>query len=116
MDHPDLYLRWVDVLAQRIDGLPRSQVKSVVDEGIAGNRIRGGGSPAALDRLNRDVLDRAGLSHVIFFEGTNDITGGALAPQIIADTQTIIDRVHAAGIPIIGVSVMPRGRPAPGRV
>jgi lysophospholipase L1-like esterase len=113
VDHPDLYLRWVDVLAQRIDGLPRSQVKSVVDEGIAGNRIRGGGSPAALDRLNRDVLDRAGLSHVIFFEGTNDITGGALAPQIIADTQTIIDRVHAAGIPIIGVSVMPRGRPAP---
>jgi lysophospholipase L1-like esterase len=113
VDHADQYLRWVDVLAQRISALPKNQVKAVVDEGIAGNRIRGGGSPAALDRLDRDVLDRAGISHVIFFEGTNDITGGALAPQIIADTQTIIDRVHAAGIPIIGVTVMPRGRPAP---
>jgi lysophospholipase L1-like esterase len=113
VDRPDLYLRWVDVLAQRVAGLPRNQLKSVVDEGIAGNRIRGGGSPAALDRLDRDVLDRAGLSHVIFFEGTNDITGGALAPQVIADTKTIINRVHAAGVPIFGVSIMPRGRPAP---
>jgi lysophospholipase L1-like esterase len=111
VDHPDQYLRWVDVLAQRIAALPRNQLKAVVDEGIAGNRIRGGGSPAALDRLDRDVLDRAGLSQVIFFEGTNDITGGALAPQVIADTQTIIDRVHAAGVPIFGVSIIPRGRP-----
>ncbi|HTO99258.1 MAG TPA: GDSL-type esterase/lipase family protein [Myxococcales bacterium] len=113
VDRPDLYLRWVDVLAQRISGLPHSQRKAVVDEGIAGNRIRGGGSPAALDRLDRDVLDRAGLSHVIFFEGTNDITGGALAPQVIADTKTIINRVHAAGVPIFGVTIMPRARPAP---
>ena len=113
VDRPDLYLRWVDVLAQRIAALPRNQVKAVVDEGIAGNRIRGGGSPAALDRLNRDVLDRAGISHVIFFEGTNDITGGTLAPQVIADTKTIINRVHTAGVPIFGVSIIPRGRPAP---
>ena len=113
VDRPDLYLRWVDVLAQRLHALPRNQRLAVVDEGIAGNRIRGGGSPAALDRLDRDVLDRAGITHVIFFEGTNDITGGALAPQVIADTKTIIDRVHAARIPIFGVSVMPRARPAP---
>ena len=113
VDHPDLYFRWVDVLAQRVAALPRNQVKSVVDEGIAGNRIRGGGSPAALDRLDRDVLGRAGISHVLFFEGTNDITGGALAAQVIADTKTIIDRVHAAGIPIFGVTIMARGRPAP---
>lgn len=113
VDRPDLYLRWVDVLAGRVAALPRNQVNSVVDEGIAGNRIRGGGSPAALDRLDRDVLDRAGISHVIFFEGTNDITGGALADQVIADTKTIVDRVHAAGIPIFGVTIMPRGRPAP---
>jgi lysophospholipase L1-like esterase len=113
VDRPDLYLRWVDVLAQRLNALPRNQRLDVVDEGIAGNRIRGGGSPAALDRLDRDVLDRAGISYVIFFEGTNDITGGALADQVIADTKTIIDRVHAKGIPIFGVTVMPRARPAP---
>ena len=33
--------------------------------------------------------------------------------QIIAGTQQIIDKVHAKGLKIIGVTVIPRGRPAP---
>jgi len=49
---------------------------------------------------------------VIFFEGTNDLTGGATAAQVIAGTQQIIDRVHAKGLSIIGVTIVPRGRAA----
>jgi len=45
--------------------------------------------------------------------GTNDLAGGFTAPEIIAGTQTIIDTVHGAGMKIIGVTVIPRGRPAP---
>jgi len=114
VDHPDLYNRWPDVLAARLAVLRGKHAPAVANEGIAGNRVvSGGNGPPALTRLDRDVLDRAGISHVIFFEGTNDITGGATAPTIIAGIQQVIDRVHATGVPIFGVTVVPRGRPAP---
>jgi len=108
---PDLYQRWGDVLAERLAALPANQSKGVSNQGIAGNRIlnRGNG-PSALERIGYDVLDRAGATHVVFFEGTNDITGGFTAAQVIAGTQAVIDQVHAAGMKIIGVTVIPRGR------
>jgi lysophospholipase L1-like esterase len=88
---------------------------AVANEGIAGNRvvIPNGNGPAAVLRLDNDVLERAGISSVIFYEGTNDITGNATTAQLIAGMQNIIDRVHAKGIPIYAGTVVPRGRPAP---
>jgi lysophospholipase L1-like esterase len=104
---PDLYERWTDVLAQRLAALPANYSK-----GIAGKRIlQAGVGPAAIDRLDRDVLDRAGVTHVIFFEGTNDIIQGATAAEVIAGTRQIIDRVHAKGVKVIGVTMIPRGSP-----
>jgi len=109
--HPDQYNRWPDVLAARLHALMGKRAPAIANEGIAGNRIvSGGNGPPALTRVGRDVLDRAGLRWVVFFEGTNDITGGAPAATVIAGAQTIIDAVHAKGIPIIGVTVAPRGR------
>jgi len=110
---PDRYQRWTDVLAARLASLPAGEAKAVVNEGIAGNRIAppGGNGPAGLVRLDRDVLDRAGATHVILFEGTNDISGGATAAQVIAATRQVIDRVHAKGLSIVGVTIIPRGRP-----
>ncbi|HEX9696545.1 MAG TPA: GDSL-type esterase/lipase family protein, partial [Actinomycetota bacterium] len=110
---PDRYQRWTDVLATRLAALPADAVKAVVNEGIAGNRIAppGGQGPSGLARLDRDVLERAGATHVIFFEGTNDIAGGAKAAQVIASMQHVIDRVRARGLSIIGVTIIPRGRP-----
>jgi lysophospholipase L1-like esterase len=113
--HPDLYQRWGDVLSERIAALPENQSKAFANEGIAGNRIlnRGNG-PSALERVDRDVLDRAGVTHVVFFEGTNDISGGFTAEEVIAGTGEIIARVHAAGLKIIGVTIIPRGRTGAG--
>jgi lysophospholipase L1-like esterase len=109
----DVYQRWGDILAERLSELPANQSKAIANEGIAGNRIVSGGTgPTALDRMDRDVLDRQGATHVVFFEGTNDITGGATAATVIAGTQTVIDRVHAAGLKIIGVTIIPRGSAA----
>jgi lysophospholipase L1-like esterase len=110
---PDRYQRWTDVLAARLATLPAGEIKGIVNEGIAGNRIAppGGNGPAGLVRLERDVLDRAGVTHVIFFEGTNDIAGGATADQVIASMQQVVDRVRAKGLSIIGVTIIPRGRP-----
>jgi len=112
---PNLYQRWGDVLATRLAARPKGEHKGIANAGIAGNRVlnRGNG-PSALERLERDVLDRAGVTHVVFFEGTNDITSGDFtAAQITAGTQQIIDKVRAKGIKIIGVTVIPRGKPAP---
>ena len=112
---PNLYQRWGDVLAQRLAALPANQAKGISHQGIAGNRIlnRGNG-PSALERIGRDVLDRAGATHVVLFEGTNDISGGFTAAEVIAGTQSIIDQVHAAGLKIIGATVIPRARTGTG--
>ena len=62
-----------------------------------------GNGPAALQRLDRDVLERAGITHVFYLQGMNDIGGGASAAQVISAIQQIIDRVHAKGLAIIGI-------------
>ncbi|HYS08844.1 MAG TPA: GDSL-type esterase/lipase family protein [Myxococcales bacterium] len=111
----DQYNRWSDVLARRLHALYGRRAPAVANQGIAGNRVvvPGGNGPAAVLRLDNDVLDRAGLRWVIFYEGTNDITGGATTDVLKAGLQQVIDRVHARGIPVIGATVVPRARPAP---
>lgn len=110
----DQYNRWTDVLAARLQARYGRFAPAVANEAIAGNRVvSGGNGPPALVRLQNDVLDRAGLSAVIFYEGTNDITGGITADGLVAGLKQVIDRVHAAGVPIYGGTVIARGRPAP---
>lgn len=111
---PDLHQRWTDVLADRLSQLSGVDPKAVVNAGIAGNRILVDGptGPSALARLDRDVLDRSGATHVILFAGTNDISRDATSAEVIEGMKQIIDRVHARGIKIIGVTVIPRGKPA----
>jgi lysophospholipase L1-like esterase len=110
---PDLYLRWVDVLAARLAAEMPNEPRAVANAGIAGNRIipGGGNGPAALQRLDRDVLERAGATHVFYLQGMNDIGGGASAAQITAAVQQIIDRVHAKGLSIVGGTLFPLARP-----
>jgi len=107
----DLYRRFGDILVERLAALPASESKALANEAIAGNRISTGGGtgPEALARMDRDVLARQNVTHVVFFEGTNDIAGGADAMSVIAGTQEVIDRAHAAGVKIIGVTIIPRG-------
>jgi lysophospholipase L1-like esterase len=110
---PDLYQRWPDVFSERLERAPKTNPISVVNAGIAGNRILQDGptGQSALARLDRDVLDRAGITHVILFEGTNDIHRGSTSGELIAGTKEIIDRVHARGVKIIGATMIPRGKP-----
>jgi len=104
--------RWHDIIALRFMFDSRAKARlGLVNEGIGGNRVTNifpGGSPAAVDRLDRDVLARSGITHVVFFEGTNDIAAGVTADQLIAGMQNVIDRVHQAGVPIFGATIIPR--------
>jgi lysophospholipase L1-like esterase len=104
--------RWHDIFALRLilDAKGKTRL-GTVNEGIGGNRVTNvipGASPAAVDRLDRDVLARSGATQVVFFEGTNDIAAGVTADQLIAGIQNVIDRVHQAGLPIFCSTIIPR--------
>ena len=114
----DGHTRWPDVLRARLAQLPAARSKSVVNEGISGNQIvfypglNPPSSPTASDRMDRDVLQRAGVTHVIFFEGSNDLARGATFEQITDGLTGIYTRARNAGLKIIGATVIPRHNPA----
>ncbi|GAA0460785.1 SGNH hydrolase [Paractinoplanes deccanensis] len=107
--------RWPDVLQRRLDQRPSPRgTLSVVTEAIGGNtvtRVPGGCAacgPPAVDRLDRDVLDRPGVRVVIMLEGINDLGGaGATAEQVIEGYRDIVRRVHARGLKIVGATLTP---------
>jgi lysophospholipase L1-like esterase len=117
---PDTNHRWPNFLAER---LAQRHIKlSVVDEGIAGNRVlHDFVGPNALARFDRDVLTQAGVAFVTVLVGINDIgdisrvlTGPpGLAPQpvsadeIIAGHQQMITRAHQQGLKIVGCTLTP---------
>ncbi len=110
--------RWTDVLARRLSQEPTRDIKSVANAAISGNELCASnpydGSPSALVRLDRDVIHQSGVTHVILFEGTNDLAYGGPAREglsgsaVIACMREIIARVHAAGLRIIGATIIPR--------
>jgi lysophospholipase L1-like esterase len=116
----DAHDRWEDVLATRL-AMQRPVRHAVVNEGIGGNTVVGSASfdppvnsTPGVDRLDRDVLSHAGISHVVLFMGTNDIRRGASADQVMGGIKNIVDRVHAKGIKIIGATIIPRHSVVPG--
>ena len=116
----DAHDRWEDWMAVRLDASRDPAVRrAVVNEGIGGNTIirehlqPAPNSTPGIERLERDVLSHAGVTDVILFMGTNDIRREAPAPQVIAGMQTIIEQVHARGLRIHGVTIIPRHNRAP---
>jgi len=109
--------RWPDNLARRLQDDPRTTDVAVLNSGIGGNCvIRTCLGPRAVDRLERDVLDRAGVRWLIVFEGVNDIGGvegpagsDSIAQGLIAAYQDIIRRAHEAGIRVFGATITPFG-------
>jgi lysophospholipase L1-like esterase len=122
---------WPSTLQQRITQLPPSQQLAVVDEGIAGNTLSvfppgasyadGSGGQPGVTRLGPDALALPGVKDVLLFLGTNDIWFGAGGPNtarpippygtavaIEAAMGSTIAATHAAGIKIIGVTLLPR--------
>jgi lysophospholipase L1-like esterase len=115
----DAHDRWEDLLAVRLalDAADRGAAdrhKAVLNEGIGGNTITrehlqpAPDSPPGLERLERDVLSHHGVTHVVFFMGTNDIRREAPAAQVIAGMQDVAMRVKARGLKIIGSTIIPR--------
>ncbi len=111
--------RWPDDLAARLSALADSRARNVavLNAGIGGNCIlRACLGPAALERLERDVLDQSGARWAIVLEGVNDIGGSAsaaaadsVATNLIAAFRQIAARARARGLKIYGATITPFG-------
>ena len=112
--------RWTDVLAARLQSLPNTRNIGVLNEGIGGNHLLTDGlGPNALARFDRDVLAPAGVRWLIVFEGVNDLGGlarngevppaehAALVERILSAYQQLIERAHAHGLRVFGVTITP---------
>jgi lysophospholipase L1-like esterase len=81
--------RWPDVLSRRLHGLYGERI-AVVNAGIGGNQIAGPaeygsakpfpGGPAAVQRIDRDVLALSGVKTMIWLEGINDFSRNGNTP------------------------------------
>jgi lysophospholipase L1-like esterase len=79
-----------------------------VNEGIAGNTVVNPAfiGPAAVDRLDRDVLGLSGLTSVVWEQGLNDFGAeNNTVMAVIAGLQDGIRRMHAAGIKVVGATI-----------
>ena len=88
---------------------------AVLNEGIGGNCVLGGGlGPTAQSRLDRDVLAQSGARWLIVLEGVNDIGGSAapnspVARDLIAAYRQFIEKAHAKNLRIYGATILPFG-------
>jgi lysophospholipase L1-like esterase len=113
--------RWPNVLSYRLHAAYGPGV-AVVNEGIGGDRIIGpkvytaaqpfSGGPAALQRMDRDVLALSGVSAVVFLEGTNDFgkSGeGATQEDVQAGVKAFVTRLRdqIKHVRIIGATLPP---------
>jgi lysophospholipase L1-like esterase len=109
--------RWPDVLSRRLKAVSPRIV--VVNAGIGGNRVVGpadytpaspfAGGPSAASRLERDVISLPGVTHVIWFEGINDLgkSGNLGADAVIAGTKEGVAKLRARipGVRVIGATL-----------
>jgi lysophospholipase L1-like esterase len=112
--------RWTDVLAQRLQGSPKTRDIGVSNQGIGGNHLLTDGlGPNVLARFDRDVLAPEGVRWVIVFEGVNDLGGlarngevlpaehAALVQRVLAAYSQIIERAHAHNLRVYGATITP---------
>ncbi len=120
---PDTNQRWPDLLAERLMADTDQPAKAVLNAGIGGNRVLNNppegfefAGPNALARFDRDVLAQPGVTHVIVFEGINDIGLPALtgdpeefvtAGELITGLRQLSERAHEHGIVAFGATITP---------
>ena len=103
--------RWGDVLYGRLLDASGTARLGMVNSGIAGNttlRLTPAGGTPAVERMDRNVLSLAGITHLIVFSGTNDLRRDATAEQVIAGLDQIIGRARERGLKVLGATIIPR--------
>jgi lysophospholipase L1-like esterase len=101
--------RWLDVLARR---LAAANIKmGVMNVGIGGNQLLfdRNGNQSGSARFDRDVLMQAGVTHVIIYQGVNDIRHEehVRVADLIAGQRQLIDRARSRGLRVLGALLTP---------
>ena len=104
--------RWADVLSRRLLANKATHRIGVLNMGIGGNCVLGGGlGPAAVNRYQRDLFSQEGVKWIILFEAVNDLgyarNGEQTANRIIDVYKRIIREAHQKGIRVIGATITP---------
>jgi lysophospholipase L1-like esterase len=107
--------RWPDFLERRL--LVGGTTLSVANAAISGNEVTHdgplnqlAGGPSLENRFEGDVLSQPSLGGIIVEEGLNDLAlNTASANQLIAGLQSIAQRAHAAGVPVMIATLTPIG-------
>lgn len=104
--------RWADVLSRRLLANKATRRIGVLNMGIGGNCVLGGGlGPAAVNRYQRDLFGQEGVKWIILFEAVNDLgyarNGEQTANRIIDVYKQIIREAHQKGIRVIGATITP---------
>lgn len=105
--------RWPDLLNDRLKTSDLAGKRSVINAGISGNMVTGERSGNASEgqravmRMAWDVFDQPNVSHLIVFEGINDVSVGVPAPAIIDGVRAIIAEAHRRGIQVIVSTLTP---------
>ena len=103
--------RWTDQLSSTL--LAQGNTCGVLNLGIGGNCVvEGGLSQPAMKRFDRDILGQQGVTHLIIFEGTNDIGCSSKNYEHVADTliacyKILADKAKAKGIRVYGATITP---------
>ena len=111
--------RWPDVLSRRLHALYGNRV-AVVNAGIGGNQVAGPptygpekpfpGGPSAKARIDRDVLELSGVTHMIWLEGINDFSKNGNAPleKVTDGMKEVVARIRSKRpeIRVIGATVV----------
>ena len=104
--------RWADVLSRRLLANKATRQVGVLNMGIGGNCVLGGGlGPAAVNRYQRDLFGQEGVKWIILFEAVNDLgyarNGEQTAQRIIDVYKQIIHEAHKKGIRVFGATITP---------
>ena len=104
--------RWADVLSRRLLANKATHQVGVLNMGIGGNCVLGGGlGPAAVNRYQRDLFGQEGVKWIILFEAVNDLgyarNGEQTAQRIIDVYKQIILEAHQKGIRVFGATITP---------
>ncbi|MFD0532001.1 GDSL-type esterase/lipase family protein [Kitasatospora arboriphila] len=109
---PDADHRWPDLCAA--DLRRTAPGTGTANAGLSANSLltdsTGAAGPAALNRLDRDVLAQPDARTLVLYEGINDITlHDASARDLIAGIRRITALAHAHGLRVVVATIPPFG-------
>jgi lysophospholipase L1-like esterase len=105
-------LTWPELVRRQLEGSPATAGIAMINGGLTGNTVTDVncdicGEPI-MTRVIRDAVDLPGVATAIILAGTNDISRGATATEIVHGLASVAAILHAHGIRAVAMTIPPR--------